>query len=40
MMLEEGRFAVIHPGATRPERILEIDKWAVVARELFRHVGN
>ncbi|MCX6888924.1 MAG: hypothetical protein NTU71_05760, partial [Verrucomicrobia bacterium] len=24
MMLEEGRFAVIHPGATRPERILEI----------------
>ena len=34
MMLEEGRFAVIHPGATRPERILEIDKWASVAREL------
>jgi ADP-heptose:LPS heptosyltransferase len=35
MMLEEGRFAVIHPGATRPERILEIDKWAAVARELI-----
>ncbi len=35
MMLEEGRFAVIHPGATRPERILEIDKWASVARELI-----
>ena len=35
MMLEEGRFAVIHPGSTRPERILEIDKWAAVARELI-----
>ena len=35
MMLEAGRFAVIHPGATRPERILEIDKWAVVARDLI-----
>ena len=35
MMLEEGRCAVIHPGATRPERILEIDKWAAVARELI-----
>ena len=34
MMLEEGRFAVIHPGAARPERILEVDKWASVAREL------
>lgn len=35
LMLEAGRFAVIHPGATRPERILEIDKWAAVARELI-----
>jgi ADP-heptose:LPS heptosyltransferase len=34
LMVEPGRFAVLHPGATRPERILEIDKWAVVAREL------
>lgn len=32
--VEEGRYVVIHPGASRPERILEIDKWAKVAREL------
>jgi len=34
LMAEAGRYAVLHPGATRPERILEIDKWAAVAREL------
>ena len=34
LMVEPGRFAVIHPGASRPERILEIDKWAAVGREL------
>lgn len=34
LLLEPGRYAVIHPGSDRPERILEIDKWAAVAREL------
>jgi ADP-heptose:LPS heptosyltransferase len=34
LLLEPGRYAVIHPGSDRPERILEVDKWAVVAREL------
>lgn len=34
LMVEEGRYAVIHPGASRPERVLEIDKWVAVAREL------
>ncbi|MGA0132892.1 MAG: glycosyltransferase family 9 protein [Opitutales bacterium] len=34
LVLDEGRYVVLHPGASRPERILEIDKWAAVAREL------
>lgn len=35
LLVEEGRYAVIHPGSRRPERILEIDKWAAVARALL-----
>lgn len=38
MMLEEGRYAVIHPGAARPECVLEVDKWATLARGLI--AGN
>lgn len=34
LLLDDGRYAVIHPGCSRPERILEVDKWAAVAREL------
>jgi len=34
LMVEAGRYAVLHPGSSRPERIFEIDKWAAVAREL------
>lgn len=34
LLVEDGRYAVIHPGCSRPERILEVDKWAAVAREL------
>ena len=34
LMVEAGRYAVIHPGSRRPERVLEIDKWATVARDL------
>lgn len=35
LVLDEGRYLVIHPGASRPERVLEVDKWAAVARELL-----
>lgn len=35
LVLDDGRYVVIHPGASRPERVLEIDKWAAVARELI-----
>ncbi len=34
LSVEVGRYAVFHPGASRPERVWEIDKWAKVAREL------
>lgn len=34
LSVEVGRYAVLHPGASRPERVWEIDKWAKVAREL------
>lgn len=35
LVLDEGRYVVIHPGASRPERVLEVDKWAAVAREML-----
>jgi ADP-heptose:LPS heptosyltransferase len=35
LFLDERRFAVIHPGSRHPDRLLEIDKWAAVARGLL-----
>ena len=35
LRLEDKSYAVIHPGSRHPQRILEIDKWAAVARELL-----
>ncbi len=35
LLVEQGRFALIHPGSRRAERILEVDKWAAVARALL-----
>jgi heptosyltransferase-3 len=35
LLVEPRRYAVIHPGASREDQILEIDKWAKVARELI-----
>lgn len=35
LLVEPGRFAVIHPGCSHPERLLALDKWAAVARELL-----
>lgn len=34
LLVEPRRYAVIHPGAAREDQMLEIDKWAKVAREL------
>lgn len=34
LLVEPRRYAVIHPGASRDDQVLEIDKWAKVAREL------
>lgn len=34
LLVEPQKYCVIHPGATRREQILEIDKWVVVAKEL------
>jgi len=33
--LDDRRYAVIHPGSRHPDRLLEIDKWAKVARDLL-----
>lgn len=35
LLVESRQYAVIHPGASQPSQILEIDKWASVARELL-----
>lgn len=34
LLVEPQKYCVIHPGAERPEQILEMDKWVVVAKEL------
>jgi ADP-heptose:LPS heptosyltransferase len=35
LLVEPGRFAVIHPGSAHPGRQLALDKWAAVARALL-----
>jgi len=35
LLVEPGRFAVIHPGCSHPDRLLALEKWAAVARELL-----
>lgn len=35
LLVERGRYAVLHPGCSHPDRLLALDKWAAVARELL-----
>lgn len=35
LLVEPQKYIVIHPGASHPSQILEIDKWAQVSRELL-----
>ncbi len=35
LLVDPQKYLVIHPGASHPEQVLEIDKWAAVARELI-----
>jgi hypothetical protein len=33
LLVEPGRYAVLHPGCSHPDRLLALDKWSAVARE-------
>jgi ADP-heptose:LPS heptosyltransferase len=35
LLVEPGRYAVLHPGCSHPDRLLALDKWSTVARELL-----
>ncbi len=35
LLVDPRKYLVIHPGASHPEQVLEIDKWAAAARELI-----
>ena len=35
LLVEPGRYAVLHPGCSHPDRLLALDKWSAVARELL-----